>query len=202
MTITPLENFTECEVNYILYKDVPVGYRFDNLVVKADCPLSSAVWTGLIAHANKYYAQREIVGETIQDFFDEISLSYDNNADTLERLLSVYQDDIAFPMLGRSEKTTYDVTDVNSGSAENSGENIDTPLFGTSTDRPSSKTKGINSSTGNNIRTGTVLTELSDLGVRPNYESLNGFLDANRTLNKFFVDLFKKDFTLAGGLKW
>jgi len=202
MTISTMDNFTEDDVNYILYRDVPEGYRFTNITPKPDCPLSIASWTLLTAFADKYYASREIVGETVQDFFDELYLSYMLNADTLERLLEVYYDDIAKPILGRSEVVTYDVTDNTSGTSASTGENIDTPIVGETDDTPSSKTKGDNVSSGNSSRTGTMTTELSDLGVRPNYESLNGFLDANRTFYKVFVDFFKKDFTLAGGLKW
>lgn len=51
-------------------------------------------------------------------------------------------------------------------------------------------------------QTGVVRTELSDLGVRPNYESLNGFLDNNRTLLQVFFGIFSGCFTLAQSMRW
>jgi hypothetical protein len=62
-------------------------------------------------------------------------------------------------------------------------------------DKPTSK--GRTGQTSNVVRDEVETTRLSDLGVRPNYESLNGFLDQNRTAYTVFNNLFKNCFMNA-----
>lgn len=206
----------------------------NNVVVPEEtmCPRLKAVWNILCANFNLYYATREIGGMSEYDFYTMMQSCLNRNADTFERQLKVYDDDIANPILGRTEKITYDTVDdrENTGytniqhgmSTERlqKGEEIshhvevpaDTPSYDTDRSRdkltfsdPISNpriTKDTNSGTDtNNVNlddkrtmTGTVITELSDLGVRPNYESLNGFLDNNRTFIQEFINKFDECF--------
>ena len=148
------------------------------------------------------------------------------NADTFERHLEVYQDDIAKPILGRTETVTYDLkntndrdmtvdntyntksTNINSGQDVNHHVEVpsDSPQY--DIDRSRDKTDygktEINSNTGNDgsatkdkgvgTQKGTVTTVLSDLGVRPNYQSMNGFLENNTTFIQNVLNVFEECF--------
>ena len=206
------------------YNRVPAGYGFDTIAPKADCPLTTAKWAELIDFAQRYYAKFEIVGDTLTDFKDNLQTYYDKGADTFERVLEVYDDDIAKPILGRTEKVTYDEKNTENESSDNTGTTsgtnnnqqdvIDVPVDASdpNTQTPSQviKDNGGNESENTNeynrdyehTHTGTVVTELSDLGVRPNYESLNGFIDNNRTYYDVFVWLFRDCFQIADFLVW
>jgi hypothetical protein len=175
-----------------------------------------------------YYATRDIGGFSEYDFFCMMQSCLNRNADTLERQLMVYDDDIANPILGRIEKTTYDTKDKRNAENKNEinyglittrtqdGEEInhhvevpaDNPSYDVdrSKDKLEFKNRGttdantgqdVTRNDGNEERamTGTVTTELSDLGVRPNYESLNGFLDNNRTFIQEFMNKFEECFS-------
>ena len=56
------------------------------------------------------------------------------------------------------------------------------------------------SGTGKTKHTGTETEEWSDVGVAPNYELLNGFLDWNRSVQSVFVSYFYDCFTLMEGM--
>ena len=56
------------------------------------------------------------------------------------------------------------------------------------------------SGTGKTKHTGTETEEWSDVGVAPNYELLNGFLDWNRSVQSVFVSYFYDCFTLLEGM--
>lgn len=301
-------------------RDVPDGYGFESVTVDADThPLSSAVWNRLIEFAKSYYRNWEIVGATLSDFKVNLQVDWDLNADTLEKMLEVYDSDIAKPLQSRTIKRTYDITEINDGSTTDSGtigvtgsgtENQTTTTEGTrnvthadtetldlndattetgteevtdsksgnvsisgttsddstdfdipidnagrqgtsahegattsttETDTTETLTReGTNGRTSSTDRTGTTTTEgtegettegsisvngtrastdtttrdlsgtslntytkkgtevedWSDVGVAPNYELLNGFLDNNRSYLAVFVSFFKDDFTL------
>ena len=115
------------------------------------------------------------------------------NADTVERLLEVYDSDIAKPILGREETRTLEVTEIGTGTTDAS--NIDIPADNPDDDNPTNRSTGAANS--NVARDEIETTRLSDLGVRPNYETLNGFLDNNRTAYAVFNNLFKNCFLNA-----
>lgn len=191
------------------------------------CPRLKAVFPLLCVNFDMYYATREIGGSSEYDFFMMMQSCLNRNADTLERQLMVYDDDIANPILGRTEKVTYDLKDnrKNTGNTKfNHGLSttrtqtgsetnhhievpVDTPLYDVDRSRDKidfNNRRTIDTNTGEDINTvnlnddrtntGTVTTELSDLGVRPNYESLNGFLDNNRTFIQQFINVFEECF--------
>lgn len=190
------------------------------------CPRLKAVWQLLCDNFNLYYATREIGGQSEYDFYCMMQSCLNRNADTFERQLSVYDDDIANPVLGRTEKVTYNTNDKRDNTGYTELEHglhtsrteggadvlhhVDVPADYEEydTDRTRDKTNygrtvnDVNSGKDkNNVQltderkmTGTVTTELSDLGVRPNYETLNGFLDNNRTFIQEFIDKFEECF--------
>lgn len=219
-----------------MYQDIDSEFKISNLdtsyfdIVKGDsimCPRLKEVWTLLCSNFDLYYATREIGGYSEFDFFKMMQSCLNRNADTLERQLAVYDDDIANPILGRTEVITYDTHDnrTNTGTTEvtlgssmtrtQAGNEInhhvevpaDAPAY--DTDRSRDKLEFTNRTTtdagsgtdtteldlaDDRAMTGTVTTELSDLGVRPNYESLNGFLDNNRTFIQEFINVFEECF--------
>ena len=262
------------------YFDVPEEYGFKALQNHTDTPLTNERWDLLIKFAESWYYQYEIVGRTFADFLRILQNAYDIGADTLERVLEVYGDDIAKPILGRTEKTTYDLVNAGSESSkedetasatadivkDNTGTvgtevtsdstrtddltqtvtgesaHIDTPINSdvpnsqvpSEVDKSTNTTKNTGTQkTDNNgsttetqnlketttqedtntrnltrsgdsehTQTGTVVTELSDLGVRPNYETLNGFIDNNRTYLKVFINLFNDCFSFNDVITW
>jgi len=197
--VLPLTTFKEIRGDDLAYYSTKYGrlnsaFKIDNITPNSDCPLTTAVWTALQEGFNLNYSEYEINGNTTYDFFINLKNTYNQNADTIERLLEVYQDDIAKPILGRTELTEYNIQTT----GDNQGENIDTPADNSADDKPTSK----QNSTVNNAQTGTTTVTLSDLGVKPNYESLNGFLTQNRTLIKVFCDFFRNNFTVYHVVRW
>ena len=197
--ITPLTTFKEIRGDDSAYYSTKYGrlnnaFKIDNITPNPDCPLTIAVWTTLQTGFNLHYSEYEINGNTTYDFFMHLKDTYNQNADTIERLLEVYQDDIAKPILGRTELIEYDVRT----SGDNQAESIDNPADNPLDDKPTAK----QNSTVDNAQTGTTKTTLSDLGVKPNYETLNGFLRENRTLITVFCDFFRNDFTVYHKMEW
>lgn len=219
-----------------MYEDISEEFKIQSLDISYfdeqrvsgidNCPRLKAVWQTLIKNFNLYYSTREIGGMSEYDFFCMMQSCLNRNADTFERQLKVYDDDIANPILGRTEEVIYDTSDDRNLIAESTlaygssikrtenGSDIihhidvpaDNPEF--DTDRSRDKTdyghitedtnsgQDTNTGTNNETRkmTGTVTTKLSDIGVRPNYESLNGFLDNNRTFIQEFINKFDECF--------
>lgn len=204
-----------------IYRKVPNGFRFDNLVFPTDKPLTLAVKDKLIDFANRYYRNHEIVGKTYVDFFESLQVSLDLNVDNFEKLLEVYEDDIAKPTQSRTIKRTTDLTDTDN-STGNTTTSDTTDTTGTSKDfdlpvdnggaqetartdnTGSTESSGTINSTnqGTTTHKGTETEEWSDVGVAPNYELLNGFLDNNRSMYEVFVSYFENDFTIMEVMTW
>lgn len=100
----------------IALRDLPTGYGFDGLVFDPAKPLTYALKERLIDVATRYYRNYEIVGETFTDFRENLQLDLDLNADTFEKMLAVYNDDIAKPTQSREIRRTYDLMDTSTGS--------------------------------------------------------------------------------------
>ena len=179
----------------IHYRDVPEPFRLANAweVLTDDLPLMQSRKDSLITAFDLHYGRYEINADTYQDFLDLLKETLLINADTMERLLEVYDGDIAKPILGREEVRTLSVTEVGIGTTD--ADNIDIPADNPDDDKPTSRSKG--SAESNVARDEVETTTLSDLGVRPNYETLNGFLDNNRTEYSVFNNLFKNCFMNA-----
>ena len=177
------------------YRDVPEPFRLADAweVLTDDLPLMQSRKDGLITAFDMHYGRYEINADTYQDFLDLLKEVLLINADTVERLLEVYDSDVAKPILGREETRT--LTTTEEGIADASTESIDVPADNPLDDKPTSK--GRSGQTSNVVRDEIETTTLSDLGVRPNYETLNGFLDNNRTVYTVFNNLFKNCFLTA-----
>ena len=174
------------------YKDVPEPFRLADAwqVLTDDLPLMQGKKDDFIKAFDLHYSRYEINAETYQDFLEMLQEVLLINADTIERLLEVYDSDIAKPILGREEVRTLKIIETGTGLTD--ADNIDIPADNPDDDKPTSRSKGRAES--NVDRDETETTTLSDLGVRPNYESLNGFLDQNRTAYTVFNNLFKNCF--------
>lgn len=90
----------------IPYRRVPQGFRIPDLTPAEDCPLTADVWTRLTTFADRHYRNHEIVGVTVEDFFLNLQDAYAENADTLEKVLAVYTEDIATPTQSRTIRRT------------------------------------------------------------------------------------------------
>lgn len=199
-------------------KYVPEGKGFDGLVFPTDKPLTYTLKDKLVDFATRYYRNHEIVGVTVSDFLDNLQVDLDINVDTFEKMLEVYDEDIAKPTQSREIRRTYDLEDSDIGSETNTTESnnnstsestdYDIPLDngtvqGTnkniSTGSGSSNGSGITQTNNTLRKTGTETEYWSDVGVAPNYQLLNGFLDNNRSLYEEFVSYFKNDFMILEG---
>lgn len=179
----------------IHYRDVPEPFRLINAwdVLTDTLPLMKDKKDDFTKAFDIHYARYEINAETYQDFLDMLQEVLLLNADTVERLLEVYDSDIAKPVMGREEIRTLKVTETGTGTTD--ADNIDIPADNPDDDKPTSRSRGTAES--NVAHDEEETTVLSDLGVRPNYESLNGFLDNNRTAYIVFNNLFKNCFITA-----
>ena len=217
------------------YRDVPEGFRISDLVPLSGCPLTAQHWDRLTRFADDHYRNHEIIGQTFVDFYENLRDSYYMNADTLEKALEVYYDDIAKPTQSRTIRRTHTETEtLPNGSSETTtqyGHSIATESDqdSESTDieygiegsdsSPSAKTQGTTSGTGSENHSGTDKTTVqnnggvrefdsedtedwSDVGVAPNYELMNGFLDNNRTMERIFTSFFEDCFTLQSSFRW
>lgn len=194
------------------------AYNFNSLDFPTDHPLTYAVKDKLVDFANTYYRNYEIVGYTVKDFSWNLQCDLMENLDTFEKMLAVYDDDIATPTQSRTIKRTYDISDdseqatdgsnTNNATDSNTTKTYELPIDnGASQEIERTESNGSNtsngtnksSSTGKNRHYGTEIEDWSDVGVAPNYELLNGFLDNNRSLYREFVRYFENDFTLQEG---
>ena len=192
-------------LNTMKYKDVVATCKISAINPNQFAtinPLLFASWGTLTNEFDKYYADYEIVGETELDFFNNLTVELNTHKDTIERLLEVYNDDVAKPILGRMEKHTYNLTNSNTGTSNNNSQRIDIPIDDTTSEKPTFKDKAVGTSTSTDTQMGTHTVELSDLGVRPNYETLNGFLYNNVTATRFFNECFRNCFWIYEVLRW
>ena len=81
----------------IQLKYVPEEYTFKGLTFPTDKPLTLAVKDKLVDFATRYYRNHEIVGSSVADFFDNLQVDLDMNIDTFEKMMEVYNEDIAKP---------------------------------------------------------------------------------------------------------
>lgn len=202
--------------NTMRYENIPNGFRFTDLSFPTDSPLTYALKDKLVDFADKYYRNYEIVGTTFTDFFTSLQLDLLENIDTMEKMLAVYDEDIAKPTQSRTIKRTYDLVDTTDQTGENTSNNssentsvntdYDIPYDNGASPQGVGKSEGTGSTTntgkntnksnGTATKKGTETEDWSDVGVAPNYTLLNGFLDNNRTYYNVFVSFFKDDFTM------
>ena len=169
------------------YRDVPEGFRITDLEPLSVCPLSADHWDRLTHAADAHFRNFEIVGETFVDFFENLKDSYTLNADTLEKALAVYYEDIAKPTQSRTIRRTHTETEtLPNGSSETTtqyGHSIATEndQDSESTDieygiegsdsSPSAKTQGNTSGTGSENHSGTDKTTVQNNGGVREFDS-------------------------------
>ena len=123
------------------YRDVPTPFRLADAwrVLTDDLPLMQGKKDDFIKAFDLHYGRYEINAETYQDFLELLKETLLINADTVERLLEVYNSDIAKPILGREE--TRALTTTEEGIADASTESIDVPADNPLDDQPTSKSR-------------------------------------------------------------
>lgn len=99
-------------------RDCPEGFHFVNLVKDDEMTLTNAIWNQLIDYAERYYADYEVVGTTLQDFLNGLQLSYDGGKMVFENMLS-NMPYIRFDK-GQTVTRTKEVSDSETGSASKS----------------------------------------------------------------------------------
>lgn len=205
--------------NTMYLRDIPSGFGFGALVYPDDRPLTYALKDKLNEFATTYFRNHEIIGNTLVDFQQYLQSDLMMNIDTLEKMLAVYDDDIAKPTQSRTIKRTYDIkdtteingTDTNTGTVKSDIENIEYDLpIDNPTGQATAKSTSDGTTTNNLTNTskgttkyghaGTETEDWSDVGVAPNYELLNGFLDNNRSYYNVFVNFFVDCFDLGESL--
>ena len=240
MAITRIQRFEpvvgdDLPYHSIVYRDVPQGFRITDLEPIANAPLSTQYWQRLTQFADLHFRNHEIVGKTFVDFYENLQDSYYLNADTLEKALEVYYDDIAKPTQSRTIKRTHEETETlpesettrstqyghkiqTDGTAEGSTTDIEYAIEGTDS-TPSTKSENDSTASDTETHSGTDTEtenvmggtrkletidseDWSDVGVAPNYELMNGFLDNNRTMENIFISFFNDCFTIKEGLIW
>ena len=69
-------------------RDCPAGFHFRNLVQDETLTHTNAIWDILTDYAERYYADYEVVGNTLKDFLNGLQLSYDGNKMMFENVLA------------------------------------------------------------------------------------------------------------------
>lgn len=169
------------------YRDVPDGFRITDLTPLSVCPLTAEHWTRLTEAADRHFRNCEIIGQTFVDFFENLTDAYVTNADTLEKALEVYNDDIAKPLQSRTIKRTHNETEtLPNGSSETTTEyghsiattssqdsestDIEFGIEGSDTS-PSAKTEGTSDGTGSESHSGTDKVTVQDSGGVRTFDS-------------------------------
>lgn len=141
------------------YRKVPTGFGFDALDYPTDKPLTLALKDKLNAFANDYYRNYEIVGTTYADFQVNLQIALLENVDTFEKMLEVYDDDIAKPLQSRTIIRTYDITDITDGKT---------------TDKGNTTVKGSISGSATDTNTGTVGSDITNIDYDLPIDNPNG----------------------------
>ena len=200
----------------IRYHDVPSGYRFDDL--EWSCLVTIPEWIPVLKDfLNRYYDDWEINADTVQGFFRDLQLSLDMKGDNLRKALTVYEDDISLPILGRTITRTHEQKPGEHLETVIKGEQIDTQGTTTSKhydlpvdnsgsiayetardeDTPGAVTQGARTDTRTVSERYTDTEDWSDVGIRPNYETLVGFWEQNPTAQDYVISVFKDNFIIS-----
>ena len=210
--------------NTIHYRDVPDGFRFDNITFdNEEYPEITLIWDKVKDYLNKYYSNWEINANTFVDFLDGLNLSFFGSAGVIEKRLNAVS--LISPTGGskitrsKTGATTENGTNTRNreynessdSTVNGSSENI-VLAFDSSNEDPSGKTKdnqttentggGSEDETVTNARTGsdteneTIITDLDSLTY---YERISQLYP---NVIDDFVKLFKENFTLSEVLVW
>lgn len=198
------------------YESIPAGFRFDDLDWSRLGTLEETWRPVLVPFLNEHYANWELNAQdiTLAQWFKELQNTLDAKVDNLRKLLEVYEDDIMKPILGRDITRT--VTGSRSGTA-NIGEqssqalndevdkHYDLPVdnagaqaYETSRDvrTPSGVKTSARADSSSEAENRTENEHWSDVGVRPNYETVEGFWQRNPTAHELAADIFRDCFIM------
>lgn len=132
-------------------RDCPEGFHFVNLVKDDTLTHTNEMWDLLVDYAERYYADYEVVGNTLKDFLNGLQLSYDGNKLMLENVIA----NLPYIKFDKGQTVTRnkDVSDTESGTAtknrsysegnETTDEGADTRIvlgFDSQNEDPSDKT--------------------------------------------------------------
>lgn len=210
--------------NTIYYRDVPDGFRIENLVFNSDMFENvSLIWDDVKEFLNLYFEDWEINAKTFKDFFNGLNISLMGNIESLDKRLSAIA--LISPNAGskvtrtksgtRQEKGTNTKNRSYSDSVKNetsgTSENIVLAFDSSNTD-PSQKTidnqtvtnggtgtenqTDTNSVSGSDSETESIVTDEDSLTY---YERLTKLYPS---IPMEFVNVFKENFTLSEVLIW
>ena len=175
----------------IALRDCPTGFHFQNLIPDSTLTYTSELWNELITYAERFYAEYEIVGNTLVDWLNGLQLEYDRNKYRLEMALSKINL-VGFD-LGSTTIRTKSGTDnvvangsdsrVNNQTDSNETDNI-VLAFDSSNEEPSNKTTG----NGSTAISETVTYGRGDNRTISETETTN----VNRFMGEFSIDIYKK----------
>ena len=210
--------------NTTYYRDVPNGFRIENLTIDADAyPLLYANWDRFVDIADKYYRNCEINGETIKDFFENLELSLELGKDKLEKILSnldylvfehgnettreLSEDSSIDEDITRtgtnSDNETVNITDKNVELAFNSAnDDASNKVIKSGTDNIS---HGINESESKDTSTDRGLTETITVTRYQGETGLNFFeqlINVYPDIPMMFINMFKEDFIIKEVIIW
>lgn len=209
----------------VAYRDVPDGYRFDDLPIPDSevYPMLNANWDRFVAIANSYYRNCEINGETIKDFFDNLNLSLDLGKDYIEKILENL-DYIAFDK-GSETTRTIEENGETSDTGTRTGNNSDNETvnledrtielaFNSNNNDPSTKTTKTGTDNISHVisesdsRTGTNNHNVTENITVSRYQGEDGITYFERLVNSYpiiprmFIDMFKDDFVIKEVIIW
>lgn len=210
--------------NTIHYRDVPDGFRIENLIFDSDMFENvSLIWDDVKEFLNLYFENWEINAKTFKDFFNGLNISLMKNIESLDKRLSAIA--LISPSAGskvtrtksgtRQENGTNTKNRSYSDSVENetsgSTENIVLAFDSSNTD-PSQKTTDnqtvtnegtgtenqtdTNSVSGSDSETESIITDEDSLTY---YERLTKLYPS---IPMEFVNIFKENFSLSEVLIW
>ena len=166
--------------NTMYLRDIPSGFGFGALDYPTDRPLTYALKDKLNDFASDFYRNYEIVGNTFVDFQRYLQSDLMLNIDTLEKMLAVYNDDIAKPTQSRTIKRSYDIhdtTDIDGSntSSSNSSSTIDrsdTGTVGVESTQDDTGTVGVESTQDDTGTVGVESTQINSTTVNSNVTNI------------------------------
>lgn len=209
----------------LAYREVPEGYRFDDLPIPDSelYPMLNANWLRFIAIANSYYRNCEINGETIKDFFDNLNLSLELGKDNIEKILenlnyivfdkgsvtarivseSGQSSDTGTRTGNNADNETINLEDKNIELAFNS-ENADpsTKATKTGTDNINHTINESDSRTGSNSRSMTENITVSRYQGEDGISFFERLINVYPNIPRMFIDMFKDDFVINEVIIW
>lgn len=184
------------------YRDIPEQFKFNELIFPSRCVLLTQYKDELTELADRYYRNHEIVGDTYVDFFEDLQLKLDMRADSLERILVAYSQDLDNFNIGNKSVTEYDVHHDSENEGKTGSEFVDVPIDDSAHDKPTTRDRSDSESTGTSHQTGSVTVTADNTTGQSRFDLLNRFIDKHRSVHELFIDTFQPCFTVREVLTW